>query len=61
MRGAGRGRREGLRRRWCKRLARGGSDKKLTARARVERTRNMAYMVKTLDVSKISGWLNADA
>ena len=30
-------------------------------RTRAERTRNMAYMVVTLDVSKLSGWLNADA
>eukprot|EP00964_Phaeocystis_antarctica_P046653 scaffold26979_cov53-Phaeocystis_antarctica.AAC.4 len=26
-----------------------------------ERTWNMKYMVVTLDVSKLSGWLNADA
>ena len=26
-----------------------------------ERTRNMPYMVVTLEVSKLSGWLNADA
>ena len=31
------------------------------ARARAERTLNMPYMVVTLDVSKLSGWLNADA
>ena len=31
------------------------------ARARAERTRNMRFMVVTLDVSKLSGWLNADA
>ena len=30
-------------------------------RARAERTRNMLYMVVTLDVSKLSGWLNACA
>ena len=29
--------------------------------AHAERTLNMAYMVVTLDVSKLSGWLNADA
>ena len=29
--------------------------------ARAERTANMAYMFVTLDVSKLSGWLNADA
>eukprot|EP00964_Phaeocystis_antarctica_P039315 scaffold22484_cov60-Phaeocystis_antarctica.AAC.3 len=28
-------------------------------RARAERTLNMAYMFVTLDVSKLSGWLNA--
>ena len=31
------------------------------ARARAERTWNMAFMVVTLDVSKLSGWLNAFA
>ena len=31
------------------------------ARARAERTWNMYFMVVTLDVSKLSGWLNADA
>ena len=30
-------------------------------RARAERTRNMATMSVTPDVSKLSGWLNADA
>ena len=30
-------------------------------RACTERTANMAYMVVTLDVSKLSGWLKADA
>ena len=30
-------------------------------RARAERTENMPYMVVTLDVSKVSGWLNAYA
>ena len=30
-------------------------------RARAERTWNMRCMVVTLDVSKLSGWLNADA
>ena len=30
-------------------------------RARAERTINMSYMIMTLDVSKLSGWLNADA
>jgi hypothetical protein len=30
-------------------------------RARAERTPNMLYMVVTLEVSKLSGWLKADA
>ena len=30
-------------------------------RARAERTLNMEAMLVTLDVSKLSGWLNADA
>jgi hypothetical protein len=30
-------------------------------RARAERTKNMAYMFVTLEVSKLSGWLKADA
>ena len=29
--------------------------------ARAERTLNMLFMSVTLDVSKLSGWLNADA
>ena len=44
------------------RRAHGGTDWALgAARARVLRTLNMPYMVMTLDVSKLSGWLNADA
>ena len=35
--------------------------KAVGAKARAERTRNMACMLVTLDVSKLSGWLNADA
>ena len=31
------------------------------SRACAERTMNMRFMVVTLDVSKLSGWLNADA
>ena len=31
------------------------------ARACAERTLNMLFMAVTLDVSKLSGWLNADA
>ena len=30
-------------------------------RARAERTKNISSMLVTLDVSKLSGWLNADA
>jgi hypothetical protein len=30
-------------------------------RARVERTSNMELMVVTLEVTKLSGWLNTDA
>ena len=33
----------------------------LGARARAERAWNMPCMVVTLDVSKLSGWLNTDA
>ena len=45
------------------RRARGGPDSRLLgpARARAERTRNISAMFVTLDVSKLSGWLNADA
>ena len=35
--------------------------KAVGARARAERTWNMVFMFVTLDVSKLSGWLNADA
>ena len=35
--------------------------KAVGARARAERTWNMDCMFVTLDVSKLSGWLNADA
>ena len=48
-------------RRQCKRHARGGPDSRLWGRARAERTANMVPMLMTLDVSKLSGWLNADA
>ena len=53
------GRREGVRRRRRKRHARGEGLTQGWARA--ERTQNMRYMSVTLDVSKLSGWLNADA
>ena len=63
---AGRGARreagQGVRRRRRKRHARGKADSRLSgARAREGRTRNMEYMLVTLDVSKLSGWLNACA
>ena len=42
--------------------ARVGTDPRLWGgRARAERTVNIWYMSVTLDVSKLSGWLNADA
>ena len=42
---------------------RGGVSRRadLWGRAQEERTLNMAHMTVTLDVSKVSGWLNADA
>ena len=40
---------------------RGGPDSRLGVRARVERTSNMCCMFVTLDVSRLSGWLNANA
>jgi len=56
------GRREGVGRRRRKRHARGRPDSRLLgARARAERTANMWSMVVTLEVSKLSGWLNAYA
>jgi hypothetical protein len=38
-----------------------GPTQGLGDRARAERTENMLYMVVTLDVSKLSGWLKSDA
>ena len=35
--------------------------KALGARARAERSENILAMLVTLDVSRLSGWLNADA
>ena len=35
--------------------------KAMGVRARAERTPNMSRMSVTFDVSKLSGWLNADA
>ena len=40
---------------------RGGLDCRLGAGHGEERTQNMPYMFVTLEVSKLSGWLNADA
>jgi hypothetical protein len=56
------GRREGL---WCGGGTTSGMHgarlKAWGPRARAERTANMASMVVTLEVSKLSGWLEADA
>ena len=38
-----------------------GSRCRVRARARAERTENMEVMLVTLDVSRLSGWLNAVA
>jgi hypothetical protein len=38
-----------------------GPTQGLGARARAKRTKNMSCMVVTLEVSKLTGWLNADA
>ena len=35
--------------------------KAVGARARAERTQNMLFMVVTLDVSNLSGWLNVES
>ena len=45
---------EGRRHMWAEKQVSGG-------RACVERTRNMSFMRVTLDVSRLSGWLNASA
>ena len=58
------GRREGVRRRRRRRACPRGKARLnwlLGARARAERTLNMYCMVVTLEVSQLSGWLNADA
>ena len=56
------GRRKGVGRRQRKRHARGMDPTEgWGARSRAERTRNMANMFVTLDVSKLSGWLKAYA
>jgi len=59
-RGAGREAGQGVRRWRRKRHARGKPDSRLLgARARAERTANMPTMSVTLEVSRLSGWLNA--
>ena len=56
------GRHEGVGRRRRKRHARGGPDSKgWGQKARAERTWNICCMYVTLDVSKLSGWLNTAA
>ena len=40
---------------------RAGSTVEAAGRARAERTENMLAMLVTLDVSKLSGWLNTAA
>ena len=45
------------RRKQCKKAPTVGAE----ARTRKERTENMPFILMTLDVSKLSGWLNADA
>ena len=49
--------------RWWRRNrhALGWPESRLEVRARAERTRNILYMSMTLDVSKLSGWLNDTA
>ena len=51
----------GGRPRCTQRAGRGGCSCRLVAGHGVERTKNMPIMSVTLDVSKLSGWLNADA
>ena len=55
------GRQEGVGRQ--RRMQRADEDPtvEIGGRARAERTRNMSLMIVTLDVSKLSGWLNTDA
>ena len=56
------GRREGVwGRRRCKQGAGRTRLRRLLAGARAERTPNIMYMSVTLDVSKLSGWLNMSA
>eukprot|EP00964_Phaeocystis_antarctica_P086599 scaffold54860_cov49-Phaeocystis_antarctica.AAC.2 len=60
-RGAAREMGGGGRPRCTQRAGRGGCGCRLVAGHGVERTKNMPIMSVTLDVSKLSGWLNADA
>ena len=46
---------------WGRRRKIGMCTGRARRRAHAERTTNMSYMLLTLDVSKFSGWLNADA
>ena len=55
------GRREATGDRAVQAACRRGLDCRLGAGHAEERTKNMEYMVVTLEVSKLSGWLNADA
>ena len=56
------GRREGMKKAAAAQAAcRKAPTVEAEGRARAERTRNMATMSVTPDVSKLSGWLNADA
>ena len=63
MRGEGVDREVGRRRQATALQARcrGGLDCRLGAGHGEEHTQNMAHMFVTLEVSKLSGWLNADA
>ena len=53
------GRRAGKQRRCTQHAGERARLKDSGARARAERTRNISYICVTLDVSKLSGWLNA--
>jgi len=55
------GRREGVGKAAAQAARRVDSTVEAAGRARAERTPNMYCMLLTLDVSKLSGWLNADA
>ena len=54
--------REGVQKRQRRKQRAGGTQlRRLLAGKRAERTRNMYSMFMTLEVSKLSGWLKADA